>query len=92
MPFGVNNTDGAEVDSPIPDAGEMRLQSDFALARDQVCCTGSLVPINFLFTVAFVAHGVRMAEHGGQPATHDEQLRRCYVEVGYPWSQPRGPR
>ena len=34
VPFGVNNTDGAEVDSPLPDAGEMRLQSDFALARD----------------------------------------------------------
>ena len=36
IPFGVNNTDGAEVDSPIPSAGEMRLQSDFALARDEV--------------------------------------------------------
>ncbi|KAL5507601.1 GP1_6 [Sanghuangporus vaninii] len=35
VPFGVNNTDGAEVDSPIPESGEMRLQSDFALARDQ---------------------------------------------------------
>ena len=34
VPFGVNNTDGAEVDSPLPDEGEMRLQSDFALARD----------------------------------------------------------
>lgn len=34
VPFGVNNTDGAEVDSPLPASGEMRLQSDFALARD----------------------------------------------------------
>ena len=34
VPFGVNNTDGAEVDSPIPQSNEMRLQSDFALARD----------------------------------------------------------
>ena len=36
VPFGVNNTDGAEVNAPIPAAGEMRLQSDFALARDRV--------------------------------------------------------
>lgn len=36
MPFGVNNTDGAEVNSPLPDEGEMRLQSDFAIARDPV--------------------------------------------------------
>ncbi|KAI5116829.1 hypothetical protein M0805_006241 [Coniferiporia weirii] len=35
VPFGINNTDGAEVDSPLPDQGEMRLQSDFALARDE---------------------------------------------------------
>ncbi|KAI5117417.1 hypothetical protein M0805_005477 [Coniferiporia weirii] len=34
VPFGINNTDGAEVDSPLPNQGEMRLQSDFALARD----------------------------------------------------------
>lgn len=34
VPFGVNNTDGAEVDSPLPDEGEMRLQSDFVLSRD----------------------------------------------------------
>ncbi|EJD05293.1 manganese peroxidase 2 [Fomitiporia mediterranea MF3/22] len=34
IPFGVNNTDGAEVDSPLPQSGEMRLQSDFVLARD----------------------------------------------------------
>ena len=36
VPFGVNNTDGAEVDSPLPESNEMRLQSDFALARDSV--------------------------------------------------------
>ncbi|KAH8107483.1 manganese peroxidase 1 [Phellopilus nigrolimitatus] len=34
VPFGVNNTFGAEVDSPLPAEGEMRLQSDFALSRD----------------------------------------------------------
>ena len=34
VPFGVNNSDGAEVNSPLPQSGEMRLQSDFALARD----------------------------------------------------------
>ncbi|THG98528.1 hypothetical protein EW145_g7412, partial [Phellinidium pouzarii] len=34
VPFGINNTDGAEVDSPLPNQGEMWLQSDFALARD----------------------------------------------------------
>ena len=34
VPFGVNNSAGAEVDSPLPFEGEMRLQSDFALARD----------------------------------------------------------
>ena len=36
VPFGVNNSDGAEVDSPIPDSGEMRLQSDYVLSRDPV--------------------------------------------------------
>ncbi|KAL5485513.1 hypothetical protein ACEPAI_8155 [Sanghuangporus weigelae] len=35
VPFGINNTDGAEVDSPLPQAGEMRLNSDFLLARDR---------------------------------------------------------
>ncbi|OCB89393.1 manganese peroxidase 2 [Sanghuangporus baumii] len=35
LPFGVNSSiPGAEVESPIPDSREMRLQSDFALARD----------------------------------------------------------
>ncbi|KAL5523444.1 hypothetical protein ACEPAG_7617 [Sanghuangporus baumii] len=35
LPFGVNSSiPGAEVDSPLPDSHEMRLQSDFALARD----------------------------------------------------------
>ena len=45
VPFGVNNTDGAEVDSPIPESGEMRLQSDFALARDfrTACAWQSMV-------------------------------------------------
>ncbi|EJD00765.1 manganese peroxidase 2 [Fomitiporia mediterranea MF3/22] len=39
LPFDVNNTDGAEVDSPLPSSGEMRLQSDFALARsDRTAC------------------------------------------------------
>lgn len=33
VPFGFNNTDGAEVDSGLADEGEMRLQSDSALAR-----------------------------------------------------------
>lgn len=37
LPFGVNSsTPGSEVNSPIPESGEMRLQSDFALARDRV--------------------------------------------------------
>ncbi|KAL5523196.1 GP1_1 [Sanghuangporus sanghuang] len=36
VPFGVNNTDGTEVDSPLPEEGEIRLQSDFAIARDPV--------------------------------------------------------
>lgn len=35
VPFGVNNSDGAEVDSPLPASGEMRLQSDFLFANDQ---------------------------------------------------------
>ncbi|EJD02558.1 manganese peroxidase 2 [Fomitiporia mediterranea MF3/22] len=35
LPFNeTSSIPGAEVDSPIPDSGEMRLQSDFALARD----------------------------------------------------------
>lgn len=34
VPFGINNTDGAGVNSPLPDEGEMRLQSDFAISRD----------------------------------------------------------
>lgn len=36
VPFGVNNTDGAEVDSPLPQSNEMRLQSDFIISRDAV--------------------------------------------------------
>lgn len=48
LPFGVNSsTPGAEVDSPIPESGEMRLQSDFALARDSV----SVIP--FISTAQF---------------------------------------
>lgn len=37
-PFGraQPNTTGGEVDSPLPQSNEMRLQSDFALARDSV--------------------------------------------------------
>ena len=34
VPFGFNNTDGAEVDSGLADENEMRLQSDFAISRD----------------------------------------------------------
>ena len=34
VPFGVNNTAGAEVDSGLADENEMRLQSDFAIAHD----------------------------------------------------------
>ncbi|KAH8116589.1 manganese peroxidase 3 [Phellopilus nigrolimitatus] len=34
VPFGVNNTVGAEVDSALAAEGEMRLQSDFSLSRD----------------------------------------------------------
>ena len=36
IPFGINNTVGAEVDSPLPQSNELRLQSDFALSRDPV--------------------------------------------------------
>lgn len=36
VPFGVNNTAGAEVDSPLPESNEMRLQSDFIISRDNV--------------------------------------------------------
>ena len=36
VPFGVNNSNGAEVNSPIPESGEMRLQSDFVISRDSV--------------------------------------------------------
>ena len=49
FPFGLNSSvPGAEVFSPIPQSGEMRLQSDFALARDQVCAL-FIVPYNIMF-------------------------------------------
>ena len=34
FPFNVTNPTGGEVESPLPAEGEVRLQSDFALARD----------------------------------------------------------
>ena len=50
VPFGVNNTDGAEVDSPLPESNEMRLQSDFALSRDEVCSAVSILPMAIQLT------------------------------------------
>ena len=76
LPFGLNSsTPGAEVDSPIPASGEMRLQSDFALARDPV--RSHLLPfwLKSMLTYDFrIAYGLRVAEHGEQPAAHDGQL------------------
>ena len=46
FPFGLNSSvPGAEVFSPIPQSGEMRLQSDFALARDAVSPSPNPVPL-----------------------------------------------
>lgn len=45
VPFGINNTDGAEVDSGLADENEMRLQSDFAIAHhpDTACFWQNMV-------------------------------------------------
>ncbi|KAL5523463.1 hypothetical protein ACEPAG_7636 [Sanghuangporus baumii] len=66
VPFGVNNTDGAEVDSPLPDSGEMRLQSDFALARDNrtACEWQSMVDNQQLMMVNFRSAMAKLAVVG----------------------------
>lgn len=66
VPFGVNNTDGAEVDSPLPDEGEMRLQSDFVLSRDSrtACEWQSMVADQSLMMSNFQSAMAKMAVIG----------------------------
>ena len=66
VPFGINNTDGAEVNSPLPDSGEMRLQSDFALARDRrtACEWQSMVDNQFLMMANFKSAMAKLAVVG----------------------------
>ncbi|KAL5512232.1 hypothetical protein ACEPAG_3517 [Sanghuangporus baumii] len=69
IPFDVNNTDGAEVDSPLPDSGEMRLQSDFALARDQrtACEWQSMIADQQLMMSNFQSAMAKLAVVGHDP-------------------------
>ncbi|EJD02660.1 manganese peroxidase 3 [Fomitiporia mediterranea MF3/22] len=69
VPFGINNTDGAEVDSPIPNSGEMRLQSDFALARDRrtACEWQSMVDNQQLMMNNFKSAMAKLAVVGHNP-------------------------
>ncbi|KAH8110317.1 manganese peroxidase 2 [Phellopilus nigrolimitatus] len=66
VPFGVNNSDGAEVDSPLPASGEMRLQSDFAIARSTrtACEWQSMVADQQLMMSNFQAVMARLAVVG----------------------------
>ncbi|KAI5118589.1 hypothetical protein M0805_008679 [Coniferiporia weirii] len=69
VPFGVNNTDGAEVDSPLPDQGEMRLQSDFVLSRDArtACEWQSMVNNQQLMMNNFQSAMAKLAVVGHNP-------------------------
>lgn len=69
VPFGVNNTDGAEVDSPIPESNEMRLQSDFVLSRDQrtACEWQSMVNNQQLMMSNFQSAMAKLAVVGHDP-------------------------
>ena len=86
IPFGVNNTDGAEVDSPLPDSGEMRLQSDFVLARDQrtACEWQSMVG---KYTNQ-LKQKKKANYSNSKPTTDDEQLPVCHGEACCRWPQP----
>lgn len=70
VPFGVNNTAGAEVDSPLPFEGEMRLQSDFALARDSrtACEWQSMVNNQQLMSANFKTAMAKLAVVGHDPS------------------------
>ncbi|THH04293.1 hypothetical protein EW145_g5632 [Phellinidium pouzarii] len=69
VPFGVNNTDGAEVDSGIPDENEMRLQSDFALSRDPetACFWQDMIDNQSLMMNSFKTSMAKMAVLGHDP-------------------------
>ncbi|PAV18398.1 manganese peroxidase 2 [Pyrrhoderma noxium] len=70
FPFGLNSSvPGAEVFSPIPQSGEMRLQSDFALARDQrtACEWQSMVNNQQLMMSNFKSAMAKMAVIGHDP-------------------------
>lgn len=60
VPFGVNNTDGAEVDSGLADENEMRLQSDFAIAHhpDTACFWQDMINDQKLMMNSFQAVSV----------------------------------
>ncbi|THH05588.1 hypothetical protein EW145_g4686 [Phellinidium pouzarii] len=69
VPFGVNNTDGAEVDSPLPESNEMRLQSDFVLSRDSrtACEWQSMVDNQQLMMSNFKSAMAKLAVVGHNP-------------------------
>ncbi|KAL5480646.1 hypothetical protein ACEPAI_9586 [Sanghuangporus weigelae] len=72
LPFGVNSsTPGAEVDSPLPEAGEMRLQSDFVLSRDKrtACEWQSLIDNQDKMVVKFKTAMAKLAAIGHNPST-----------------------
>ncbi|KAI5118920.1 hypothetical protein M0805_003744 [Coniferiporia weirii] len=69
VPFGMNNTDGAEVDSPLPAEDEMRLQSDFALSRDPetACFWQNMINDQDLMMTGFKNAMAKMAVLGHDP-------------------------
>ncbi|KAH8116580.1 manganese peroxidase 3 [Phellopilus nigrolimitatus] len=69
VPFGINSSVGAEVDSPIPAAGEMRLQSDYLLARDErtACEWQSMVNNQLLMQENFKSAMAKLAVVGHDP-------------------------
>ena len=83
---GTNNNTG-EVASPIPRSGEMRLQSDFALARDPrtACEWQSMVS---KYRVNAKIRPRILTESCRQPTPHDVQLQECYGQTRYRRTEP----
>lgn len=89
VPFGVINADGAEVDSPIPQSNEMRLQSDFALARDErtACEWQSMVDNQPLMMFNFQTAMSKLAVVGHNP----QELIDCSDVIPEPKPPVRKP-
>lgn len=71
VPFGFNNTDGAEVDSGLADENEMRLQSDSAIARlpETACFWQNMIDNQNYMMQAFADAMAKMAVIGHDKST-----------------------